>query len=112
VARGLEALLLWSDVRGRAASDQRHLAVYRHYADQLSGRADIVIFGHIHRSLDDPSRRPRMIVLGSWRQGSSYFQIDDRVAKLVVVEPVPETSSRESLHNEDRPSPAHLPPLS
>ncbi|HEV3122003.1 MAG TPA: UDP-2,3-diacylglucosamine diphosphatase [Isosphaeraceae bacterium] len=83
LARGLEDLLKQVNDRGRAASDRRHLALYRHYADQLEGRADLAVFGHIHRPHDDTSRPVRMIVLGSWIRGSSYLMIDDQGATLV-----------------------------
>jgi UDP-2,3-diacylglucosamine hydrolase len=83
VARGLERLLKQTNDLRRAASDRRHLAMYRRYADQLEGRTDLAIFGHIHRPHDDSSRPVRMVVLGSWTRGSSYLMIDDKGPTLV-----------------------------
>jgi UDP-2,3-diacylglucosamine hydrolase len=84
LAHGLEARLEQSDARWRAESDRRHLEVYRCYADKLVDSADVVVFGHIHRPCDDPSRKPRLFVLGGWRSGESYLKIDESGPILVV----------------------------
>ena len=53
LAAGLEHLLERKNQRGRAASDRRHLIAFRRYADQIADRTDLVVFGHIHRTIDD-----------------------------------------------------------
>jgi UDP-2,3-diacylglucosamine pyrophosphatase LpxH len=84
LARGLETLLDRSNEAGRLESDRRHLEVYRRYADQLGDRADVVVFGHIHRPLAENSRRPSLYVLGGWQTGESYLKIDEAGPTLVV----------------------------
>jgi UDP-2,3-diacylglucosamine hydrolase len=84
VARGLEGMLVGTNALSRAASDRRHLALYRCYADALEGRADLALFGHIHRPLDDTSGKVRMVVLGSWHEGENYLKIDEQGATLVI----------------------------
>jgi UDP-2,3-diacylglucosamine hydrolase len=76
LARGLEALLIRSNARGRSASDGRHLAAYRRYAARCAGTADLVVFGHVHHPLDDAAAQPRLVVLGSWHRGPSFLKID------------------------------------
>ena len=84
VASRLEGLLDRSNARRRAASDDRHLVAYRHVADSLAGRADLVVFGHIHRAVNDSTKRPRLIVLGDWLDGSSYLVVGNEGARLIV----------------------------
>src|SRR5262249_11161257 len=74
LARGLDHLLNRSNDRRRADYDRRHLAVYRDYADRHAEDSDLVVFGHIHNWFNDSTRRPRLIVLGSWHRGSSYLK--------------------------------------
>jgi UDP-2,3-diacylglucosamine hydrolase len=83
LAVGLERVLDWKNERGRAASERRHLAVYRRYSDELADRADVVVFGHIHRTHDDNQRAPRMVVLGDWLDGMSYLVVDQDGARLI-----------------------------
>lgn len=87
MARALESGLEFWNARSREASDRRHLNVFSAYADRLRDRADIVVFGHIHRPQDQPELRPRRVVLGSWQRGSSYLKIDARGASFVVEDP-------------------------
>jgi UDP-2,3-diacylglucosamine hydrolase len=83
VARMLDAVLDAKNRRGLADDESRHLAVYRAYAAGLAGRADVVVFGHVHRPVDEPGD-PRLIVLGGWQGRASYLAIDDRGARFVV----------------------------
>lgn len=87
LARGLEGLLEGVNARSREASDRRHLAVFRAYADRLAGRADLVVFGHIHHALYESERRPQLVVLGSWRRGLSYLRIDNTGVSFVTEGP-------------------------
>jgi UDP-2,3-diacylglucosamine hydrolase len=68
------------------ASNRRHLAVFRRYADALEGRADLAVFGHTHQTVDDPSRRPRLIVLGDWIVRNSFLRVDEEGARLVILD--------------------------
>jgi UDP-2,3-diacylglucosamine hydrolase len=76
VASGLESLLDAVNARGKAEADRRLAAAYREVADGLAGSADLVVFGHVHRPLDDDLGRPRLVVLGDWLASSSYLRID------------------------------------
>jgi UDP-2,3-diacylglucosamine hydrolase len=84
VAQGLEAMLYVNKDFRRAAKENRQIAGFRAYADSIADRADLVVFGHVHRRLDDRSRPPRMIVLGDWMEASSYLKIDQDGADFVV----------------------------
>lgn len=77
IARGLGALLDSANSVGREAVDLKHIGVYRRHADTLAGRADVCVYGHIHRVHDDVSRSPRVVVLGGWHRRSSYLRVDD-----------------------------------
>jgi UDP-2,3-diacylglucosamine hydrolase len=74
-ARGLDTILDAKNQRGLADDESRHMAVYREYAGRLHDQADLVIFGHVHRALDEPGP-PRLVVLGGWQKRSSYLKID------------------------------------
>lgn len=76
-ARALESLLLSANEKGRERSDRRHLEVYSRHAQSLRDACDIYIFGHIHKTTDLMlPGGPRVIVLGSWLEGSSRLRID------------------------------------
>lgn len=83
LARVLDAILERKNQRGLADDERRHLAVYREYAAGLRGEADIVIFGHVHRAVDEPGP-PRLIVLGGWQARSSWLKIDDDGARFHI----------------------------
>jgi UDP-2,3-diacylglucosamine hydrolase len=85
-AAGLEHLLEWKNERGRAASDRRHLIAYRRYADQIADQSDLVVLGHIHRTIDDRSTTPRLVVLGDWLEKTSYLRVDETGATLHISE--------------------------
>ena len=92
LANGFERVLDIANERGRAASNQRHLIRYRAYADSSADRADLVAFGHIHKSFDNNAKRPRLIVLGGWHQKTSCLRIDAQGARLLFRPPPVETS--------------------
>jgi len=65
--------------------DRRGLEVFRRYVAGLPADAlDLVILGHVHRPLDTAPGRPRLVVLGGWRDGSCHLVIDDGSARHVV----------------------------
>ena len=84
IATALDHLLEHANERRRIRDDERHLAVYRRYAATLRGRADLVVFGHIHTPLVETQTEPRIIVLGGWHYRSSYLKIDGSRAELIV----------------------------
>ncbi len=89
-AHGLDRLLEWTNEKGRAASEARHLAVFRQYAAQRGATADLIVIGHIHTPADDAAARPRMIVLGGWHHQTSYLKIDASGAALMIeADPAP-----------------------
>jgi UDP-2,3-diacylglucosamine hydrolase len=75
-ARVLDQTLARRNERGLGADEERHLSVYRAYADKLRGIADIVILGHVHRTVDSFEESPRLIVLGGWQRGGSFLKVD------------------------------------
>jgi UDP-2,3-diacylglucosamine hydrolase len=89
VAAGLSRLLDRNNVASKAAADRRHLRAFRRYADSLAGRADLAVFGHTHLTLDDAAASPRLIVLGDWKDRSSYLRVDEQGARLHVAEDPP-----------------------
>ncbi len=98
VARGLDRLLTWKNQRGLLADEERHLRVYRAYAAACRDVADLVVIGHVHRPVDEPQCRPRLIVLGGWQCHSSYLCIDLSGASFHV-----------DHERVDRPDPTALP---
>jgi UDP-2,3-diacylglucosamine hydrolase len=76
VAHVLERTLDINNERKRKKAEDRQIACYREYADTLGGSKDLIIFGHVHRFVDDQSRSPRLVVLGDWIEGASYLKID------------------------------------
>jgi UDP-2,3-diacylglucosamine hydrolase len=85
----LDYLLDRSNERGLEASDRRHRAVFRQYAASIRGTTDLLVLGHLHKPLDDPSTDPRMIILGGWHRKSCYLKIDDSGATLIVEQDPP-----------------------
>lgn len=87
VAEPLDHALSRRNERGLLADEERHLRVYRTYAESCREAADLVVIGHVHRAVDEPAddRRPRMIVLGGWQHRSSFLKIDDQGACYRVV---------------------------
>lgn len=75
MARLLDVVLEKKNLRGLTDDERRHLAVYREYAAGPRDEADLVIFGHVHRAVDEPGP-PRLVVLGGWQVRSSYLKID------------------------------------
>ena len=88
LARTLDGVLDRSNAKNRARDDERHLAVFRKYADGLGSRFDILALGHLHQPMDDAGSRPRLIILGGWHFQASYLRIDPSGASLVI-EPAP-----------------------
>lgn len=95
MARLLDVVLERKNQRGLADDERRHLKVYREYAAGLRDEADIVIFGHVHRAVDEPGP-PRLIVLGGWQARSSYLKIDAAGANFHVEGDEPDADSAPS----------------
>jgi UDP-2,3-diacylglucosamine hydrolase len=96
VARPLDRVLAWKNDRGRARDEQRHLGVYRSFAAECRGLADLVVIGHVHQPVDEPEWNPRMIVLGGWQHEYSYLLIDEQGAHFHV-----SPDSRYSIHGHE-----------
>lgn len=77
LAAGLESLLDVVNVRGKEAADRRMTVEFRELADSFRDVADLVVFGHVHTPHDDPTRTPRLVVLGDWTAGAGLLRIDD-----------------------------------
>jgi UDP-2,3-diacylglucosamine hydrolase len=92
IARKLDILLNQSNDRGRAQDEARLIAVFRRSLDSLEPSIDLAVFGHVHSPLDDPTSRPRLVILGGWHSQSSYLRVDDAGATLVVDPGAPSTA--------------------
>ena len=93
VASSLDRLLNTANEIERDKINLKHLARFRHHADTLLARADLVIFGHVHQVHDD-SASPRMIVLGGWHQRSSFLRVDENGIELIVQDDLEHTSEK------------------
>jgi len=87
IAGVLDHVLEWKNLRSLGDDEERHLKVFRNYADGLRGRCDLVVLGHVHRAFDDGRSDPRLIVLGGWQRRSSYLQIDEGTVRFHVIDP-------------------------
>jgi UDP-2,3-diacylglucosamine hydrolase len=76
LAHGLDRLLARRNLHDLEADEERHLRVFRAYAEKCRGACDIVLFGHVHRALDVPHASPRLIVLGGWQRRAGSLKID------------------------------------
>jgi UDP-2,3-diacylglucosamine hydrolase len=85
LARPLDRALTWKNERGLLDDEERHLRVYRAYAASCRDVADLLVIGHVHRSVDESGDGPRLIVLGGWHHRSSYLKIDETGASFHVV---------------------------
>jgi UDP-2,3-diacylglucosamine hydrolase len=85
----LDQVLCWSNERRLAADEERHLRVFRKYAETCRGEADLVVVGHVHRAVDDGRSDPRLIVLGGWQSRSSYLRVDPAGASFHIEEDTP-----------------------
>ncbi|SIO60824.1 UDP-2,3-diacylglucosamine hydrolase [Singulisphaera sp. GP187] len=70
--------------RKREGDDTRQFTAYRRYVESCVGRADVVIMGHIHRSFEDATSTPRLIIPGGWFGQSSFVKVDASGASLIV----------------------------
>ncbi len=105
VANVLDQLLERKNNKNLADDEERHLAVFRAYAAESQGQADLVVIGHVHRAVDDSASNPRMIVLGGWQQRSSYLKIDHAGASFhVVADDYHESQSPAIVSREPSPS--------
>ncbi len=101
IARTLDRVLAWRNERGLFADEERHLRVYRQYAASCSDSTDLVVFGHVHRPVDEAQSPPRLIVLGGWQRRSCYLRIEhDGHAAHVVIDDSPAPPSPHSPHHQ------------
>jgi UDP-2,3-diacylglucosamine hydrolase len=82
VARPLDRKLERTNERGRLASEERHLQVFRRYAREHSADSDLVVIGHVHRQVQELADDYRLIVLGGWHERVSYLRIDESGVSL------------------------------
>jgi UDP-2,3-diacylglucosamine hydrolase len=95
IADQLDRMLSWHNERELDAEEERHLSVFREYAAQCRGSADLVVVGHVHRPVDEPKSAPRLIVLGGWQHRSSYLRVDASGAQFRIEdEPIHEPTRR------------------
>ncbi len=99
LARTLDRILTWRNLRGLDADEERHMRFYRDYAARLERSVDLVIIGHVHRPADLALTHPRVVVLGGWQHGSSFLKIDESGAHLHVDRERPSTSQPNAQKN-------------
>ena len=87
LADALGARLERTNAENHDAFERRGLEAYRKYVRGVGDRYDLVILGHVHRPLDDPTTRPRLVVLGGWQSRSAYLVFEDGETARHVVEP-------------------------
>ena len=58
-----------TNARNQDVFDRQGLATYQEQVRSLGDRYDRVILGHVHRPYQDD----RLVVLGSWLEGTAYF---------------------------------------
>jgi UDP-2,3-diacylglucosamine hydrolase len=110
LASALDQILERKNAIGLAADERRHLAVFRTYTASLQGLVDLVVFGHVHRPVDDQTSNPRMIVLGGWQNQASYLKIDDSGAAFhMAVDFASEMRQAEAPTFETTPSKSSFP---
>lgn len=80
IARQFEARLEQVNEQERKNSDDRFLETYRLYADKMRDQTDLIVLGHIHLTHDNPTSKPRVIVLGGWHDQASYLRVHDGIA--------------------------------
>ncbi len=78
LATRLEGMLERTNEATQEAKNEEYLALYRRSAAQFEGKYDLIVLGHIHRASDFDDMTPRVIVLGGWKQTSSYLVLDGR----------------------------------
>jgi UDP-2,3-diacylglucosamine hydrolase len=76
-ARAAQRVLERVNERTRDRVELRMIDEYLEHARGLAGRADVVLFGHVHRVHDEPGRRPAVHVLGDWTADVNYLRIDE-----------------------------------
>ncbi|MFO0908383.1 MAG: UDP-2,3-diacylglucosamine diphosphatase [Isosphaeraceae bacterium] len=82
IATRLDQRLNTTNERGRVQDEDRLIQVFAGLACQLGESADLAVFGHVHRPVDQPTTGSRLIVLGGWHHGSSYLRVDEKGAYL------------------------------
>lgn len=80
----LDQVLEWKNQRSLLDDEERHLKIYRRYADERRGQSDLVVIGHVHRPVDDSTADPRLVVLGGWQRSCSFLRIDEVGASFHV----------------------------
>jgi UDP-2,3-diacylglucosamine hydrolase len=77
LARRLAGLLEASNEHTRARTELRMIDEFERHARALAEPVDLLVFGHVHRVHLDDSRRPALVVLGDWTEGTRYLRIDE-----------------------------------
>jgi UDP-2,3-diacylglucosamine hydrolase len=84
LAERLDQRLDQSNSRDRSRDEARLVVHFRESMKRLTEPVDIAVFGHVHGPVDDPSTRPRLVVLGGWHHQGSYLRIDASGAFQVI----------------------------
>ena len=84
LANRLDKLLHEKNDRARAQDEARLQAIYRRSLLTADPAIDLAVFGHVHTPLDDPSVRPRFVILGGWHDATCYLRLDNQGASHVV----------------------------
>lgn len=84
VASVLDLQLDQSNELRRERDEDRLTRHYRAQAARLGAQADLAVYGHCHRPIDEPGPGARLVILGSWHRASSYLEVDEHGARLIV----------------------------
>lgn len=84
VAARLDRMLEARNEGGRERDEARLVAIYRGRLAAIDPSIDIAVFGHVHTPVDDPTTRPRLVVIGGWHDRTCYLRLDETGATHVV----------------------------
>lgn len=84
IAARLDRMLEARNEDGRARDEARLIGIYRRHLATIDPTVDLAVFGHVHTPLDDPTTRPRLVVIGGWHNATCYLRLDETGATHVV----------------------------
>lgn len=84
LAARLDRMLETRNEVGRVRDEARLVEIYRRRLAALDPSVDIAVFGHVHTPVDDPTTRPRLIIIGGWHDRTCYLRLDENGATHVV----------------------------
>ena len=69
---------------GRVRDEAPSWEISRRHLAGIDPTVDLAVFGHVHTPLDDPTTRPRLVIIGGWHNATCYLRLDETGATHVV----------------------------